>query len=164
MFLKYHNLHRVSHVSSDGIWQIRVPGAGCLLASSGAQLRPQTNPRNEECSQLSGQAIPWRWWYSWAIGVGKLGYAGIELSMTKSSDSRFFWIWQNKGIENKENKISLFLPFLDLISTKVTSKKGVLQVNDCFTFGSMASLSMFKYECFTKWWPTIRILSLKLMH
>ena len=39
------------------------------------------------------------------------------------------------------------LPFLDLMSTKVTSKKGVLQVNDCFTSGLMTSLSMLTHSC-----------------
>ena len=89
------------------------------MASSG----PGDQPRNKECSQVplyhsnDDTAV--------LLAVGK--WAEMKLIHRMH-------MWKTK-----------YLPLLDLMSTKVTLKKGVLQVNDSFTSGLLTLLSMSTY-------------------
>ena len=89
------------------------------MASSGQG----DQPRNKECSQVplyhsnNDTAV--------LLAVGKWAVMKLIPGMH---------MWETKC-----------LPLLDLMSTKVTLKKGVLQVNDSFTSGLMTLLSMSTY-------------------
>ena len=105
-----------------------------MLPSSGARLRPESGQSTRSALISLTTNTMWHIWHIWAQSsenwegiVGMLRVCLEDIPNPKSCITYVIFV----------------IPLLDLMSTKVTSKKGVLQVKDCFTPGLMTPFSMF---------------------